>query len=1140
MNIPFDYFNNPEKPDLSLCYLDDTSISPIFDPEGLELSFEFLNPHEVSFRVYENYQQDGIQKTWAFYKEVNPYKQVLVENLGYYVITDVSEVKEASNPYKDITATSCEITLGYKDVNLSEGAYLFVNPKNWNDPKTIVGMISAKAPKWKIVHIDESLNAITRFLDGTDGNLYDFLKNTVEDRYGCIFQFDILHHTISILDQNRDIAQADIFLSHDNFIENISIDYNNDEIFTALRAIGGDDISIESVNPIGGSIIYQFDYFQHDMPDGLWDAVVAWRQKIADNQKPFSQAILKVQELNGEILKLEQDKIALESQKTTYEQIIALRKESDLAYADVEQSLQDVLEKITALTSQIQAKQREMETYKTQYENIQSDLAFSNNFTAEQILQLDPFIIYGEFRDDNIITTSNMSYEEKQKQSQELYDRCVQALADTLINKGSFDVDSQNFLFDSKFRPYAEKLELGTKIYVEANAGDYTPYLLIGFNYSYDNDSLSLSFNNLGVSPNSLDTYAKLYGELNKATSVIQNTLSSKVNTTTIDQLYDDLQDIKGQAEAILTAGELTVKKIQTEYISVENAETPGKTTINGGNITTGILRSDDGTTFFLDLDKGILKMEATSLQITGKTVDQIAQEKADAAQAAAAQDLQKFANKVSSDVENLQGQIDGQVQTWFYNYVPTSTNAPANGWTTTAEKNNHLGDLFYIVNNSTAGGRAYRWALVDGVYQWILIEDEDVAKALANAAKAQDTADGKRRVFVSQPKPPYDVGDLWTEGPSGNLLRCKTDRQTGSYVKSDWELATDYIDRTTASGLAQDAVNAQTQEDIFNRLTNNGQLQGLFMKNGNLYMNATYLKAGTLDAQLVEIVNLIADHVVSTSGGFKLDVWAAISSLTNQNKLRLRHYCTDNDLGLYQCFSGNVDSKGTLLDSTARYSFLTPESIGVGQDKNGNYQGNVYTKKIYFGQADIETSTGGNIEFYVQSSSYMNSFQMFEEGSGEKRTVFRCDINGTAYLGTTGYRWNTGFFTNTITQSDLKDKENIEEIPNAKEFVMALKPICYTLKDGDGKRTHMGFGAQDVAKTASQFQMGNLALYQASVMEDDGSESYYREGVPDEKLAWGLNYHEFLAPIVATIQEQQKEIEQLRQEIQNIKEGIS
>lgn len=158
-------------------------------------------------------------------------------------------------------------------------------------------------------------------------------------------------------------------------------------------------------------------------------------------------------------------------------------------------------------------------------------------------------------------------------------------------------------------------------------------------------------------------------------------------------------------------------------------------------------------------------------------------------------QDLESITSTVSSQIGSLQEQIDGQIQTWFYDYIPSSSNAPANSWTTTQEKNNHLGDLFYIVNNSTAGGRAYRWALIGSVYQWVLIEDEDVAKALADAAKAQDTADGKRRVFVSQPKPPYDIGDLWTQGVDGDIMRCKVSRQSGNYVASDWVKASKYTD---------------------------------------------------------------------------------------------------------------------------------------------------------------------------------------------------------------------------------------------------------------------------------------------------------------------------------------------------------
>ena len=156
-----------------------------------------------------------------------------------------------------------------------------------------------------------------------------------------------------------------------------------------------------------------------------------------------------------------------------------------------------------------------------------------------------------------------------------------------------------------------------------------------------------------------------------------------------------------------------------------------------------------------------------------------------------------------------------------------------------------------------------------------------------------------------------------------------------------------------------------------------------------------------------------------------------------------------------------------------------------------------------------------------------------FGEDSTDGRHILRCTENGLAYLGTTTARWNTGFFTNTITQSDLKDKENIREISGAKGFIMALQPIAYTLKDGDSGRVHMGFGAQQVAQAAAEHGMGDLALYQASRIEKDGREAYYSPETPDEDLRWGLNYHEFLAPLIALVQEQETRIQQLEELIQ-------
>ena len=54
--------------------------------------------------------------------------------------------------------------------------------------------------------------------------------------------------------------------------------------------------------------------------------------------------------------------------------------------------------------------------------------------------------------------------------------------------------------------------------------------------------------------------------------------------------------------------------------------------------------------------------------------------------------------------------------------------------------------------------------------------------------------------MFTSTPTPPYDVGDLWTQGSTGDLMRCQTSRQTGYYRSSDWVLATKYTDDTIAN----------------------------------------------------------------------------------------------------------------------------------------------------------------------------------------------------------------------------------------------------------------------------------------------------------------------------------------------------
>lgn len=177
--------------------------------------------------------------------------------------------------------------------------------------------------------------------------------------------------------------------------------------------------------------------------------------------------------------------------------------------------------------------------------------------------------------------------------------------------------------------------------------------------------------------------------------------------------------------------------------------------------------------------------------------------------------------------IGELQNQVDGAIETWFYDGVPTLENAPAISWKTDKDKEIHLGDLYY--DNKT--GKAYRFAKDSNTYKWTIITDTDIAKALSDARMAQETANGKMKVFSVQPTTPYQVGDIWVNAtyPSdgstykNEVLRCQTNKAAGSqFAIGDWIKASKYTDDTVANAAKKAAEDAQkaaqtAQTDIKN-----------------------------------------------------------------------------------------------------------------------------------------------------------------------------------------------------------------------------------------------------------------------------------------------------------------------------------
>lgn len=215
---------------------------------------------------------------------------------------------------------------------------------------------------------------------------------------------------------------------------------------------------------------------------------------------------------------------------------------------------------------------------------------------------------------------------------------------------------------------------------------------------------------------------------------------------------------------------------------------------INAGAIM--VKDSDGNILFSVDMDTKKVIISGDSVVIGGKTATKALSDNLQESKDYSDGKLADYADTVTGSLAGLQAQIDGQIESFFYDYEPSLQNKPASEWTSTEERKKHEGDLFYWKST----GYAYRFMQDGATWKWQMIQDNDISKALAQAEKAQDTADGKRRTFVVQPSPPYDIGDLWSQD-GGDILTCVVARAKGSvYASSDWKKLNKYTDDTTAN----------------------------------------------------------------------------------------------------------------------------------------------------------------------------------------------------------------------------------------------------------------------------------------------------------------------------------------------------
>lgn len=421
MVVDFSRLDFKERPLLVLKNLDGTYIQPLAYAFDVHAKLMYNEVSEITFELPA--YVDGTQT--PHYDDVVGMRLIDWIGIGQFILVNPSRKNDGVSEIKSCTAYSLEYEMTYKKIYLEEGTYNFWNPLAQED--TILGRILEVMPSWSVGEIDSSLWGKYRTLESDNSTVYDFIKNTLQDTYQCVFDFDTYHRTINVIAVSSIVETKQVYISHENLAKEIEIDEDTENIFTCLDVNGADDVDIRSVNPIGTNKIYNLDYFMDlsYFPQDFIDRWDSWKTTCQSYQKPYFnltvEKVLQESRLEAEraaLAALQGELSTLEALQSTYvdasAQGVDMSADLKAVKADIaskqaeitakETLVDDIIDGIDAMFDQ----QKEINT-KCNFKTATKDDG-SRLFTDEEIALLDRYIKEDSIAEESFVYKTVSSY----------------------------------------------------------------------------------------------------------------------------------------------------------------------------------------------------------------------------------------------------------------------------------------------------------------------------------------------------------------------------------------------------------------------------------------------------------------------------------------------------------------------------------------------------------------------------------------------------------------------------------------------------------------------------------------------------------------------------------------------------------
>lgn len=623
MKVKFDALNRFEVPKMYVCnpgckYSDGTLtkvVGCLSDTTDEELILNFNAPSELNFRMYRTVREDANENSYLIkiYHALKNRRMIFVEGIGFFIISRVQDGYENELYFKDIQAKSCEVEIESKMLTyIEDGTYPFID---------LLEKVVSTLPSWTIGAIDDNVSERSRTFENVSPelNTLAFMIDNMQDAYECIFVFDTINRHITVYSQDNYIFQTQIHLTKDDVINTIEVTENSEDLYTAISVLGDDNLNIAPINPLGTSVIYNFDYYMDWMSSGLKSKVEQWKEQVAsyndtyyDLNLEYYENLTKQSDLKSELEKIEtqmtmyrrckENIVAEDSTESVVEyntiieenggEPISLDKELSETIVEIEDRISYAQDDYDDTKAELTLVENSMATQDEQIQTIHDQVSITKYFSEEEYEELYYYIHEGVYHDEYTIVTESMTWSEKFEQMKVLYDRAQGQLKRVSTPTQEFSIDVENFIFQKEFERWSDELETGCLINVELEEGDVAALFLAKIVVNYDDRSLTMTFGNRFNKFDPKSIFEDVMGDIQKSAN-------------TIDYIKDMLYPIKnGEFNAFKEALENSRNLTKDAALSSTNEE---------------VVIDDTGYTGRKKLDNG--EFDPRQIKITGRSI---------------------------------------------------------------------------------------------------------------------------------------------------------------------------------------------------------------------------------------------------------------------------------------------------------------------------------------------------------------------------------------------------------------------------------------------------------------------------------------------------------------------------------------